>query len=459
VTPPARPRLLLALLCSGQFLVVLDMTIVNVALPSMQAELGISSANSHWVMTAYAIAFGGFLLVGGRAADAFGRRRVLIAGAALFTAASLACSLAPTGSLLIAARGVQGVGGALLSTSAFGILAATFAAGAARAKAFATWASIGSFGAVAGFVVGGVLTQILGWRAIFLISVPVGCILVGAARRVLPESRGVRTSVDIPAAALATSGVAILAFVVSSDAGFGVEAVSLVAIALAALTGFALRERHSERPLLPSGLLRDRSFLTASAAGVAYGSSMLGVLMLLAVYLQTARGLSALETGVLMLLLRVPAIGWARLAGRLVGRFGPFPFLLLGTALFASGLLLLAGLPADGPFAGRLAAGLLVLGAAIPCLAVSVSTAALQGVRQADAGAGSGLLTTFQWVGGALGFAIVTAIAGDAHTGGRAEVAETVHAGFIACAVLCLGAFALALALGTRPRTAAAATA
>jgi len=250
---------------------------------------------------------------------------VLVVGASLFTAASLACSLSTTGSLLVAARGVQGIGGALLSTSAFGSLAATFVVGTTRARAIATWASVGSFGAVAGFVAGGAITELLGWRAIFLTSVPLGALLVAAALRLLPESRGEHTVVDVPAAALATVGVATLAFVVSNGASSGSQAVLLLGLALVAFVAFAVRERRSAQPLLPAGLLRDRSFLTASAGGVAYGSSMLGVLMLLAVYLQAGRGLSALETGALLMLLRAPAIGWARLVGDLVGRFGPLP--------------------------------------------------------------------------------------------------------------------------------------
>ena len=445
MTVPAHPRLMLALLCSGQFLVVLDMTIVNVALPSVQADLGISPLAAQWVMTAYAIAFGGFLLVGGRAGDAFGRRRVLLAGAALFTAASLACSLAPTGTLLIAARGAQGIGGALLSTSAFGILAATFTEGRERARAIATWASIGSFGAVAGFVAGGAITQFLGWRAIFLASVPVGCILVTAGRRILPECRGAVVSVDVAGAVLVTAGVTTLALIVSEGSDLWWRGISLMAAALTMLTAFAVRERRSSQPLIPAGLLRERSFLTAGAAGVAYGTSMLAVLMLLAVYLQTARGLSALETGLLLLLLRVPAIGWARVAGRLVGRFGPYPFLLAGTALFTSGLLILGALPGDGPFAIRLTAGLLVLGVAIPCLSVSAPAAALEGVHGADSGVASGLLTTFQWVGGALGFALVTAVAGEPRAGAREHVVATVQGGFTASATLCLVAFVVAL--------------
>ncbi len=272
----------------------------------------------------------------------------------------------------------------------------------------------------------------------------------------LPESRGARISVDVLGAGLATVGVATLALVVSADLGFTWQGLSLLGVAVALLAAFAARERRAAQPLLPPGLLRGRSFLTASAAGVAYGSSMLAVLMLLAVYLQTARGLSALEAGLMLLLLRVPAIGWARVAGQLIGRFGPYPFLLTGTALFASGLLILSGLPSDGPFVVQLTTGLLVLGVAIPCLSVSVPATALDGVRGSDAGVGSGLLTTFQWVGGAFGFALVTAIAGDPQASGREHVEATIRSGFTACAVLCIVAFALALATLRRPRAAAA---
>ncbi len=463
MTGAAPQRLLLALLCSAQFLVVLDMTIVNVALPDLQAALGLPGRSAHWVMTAYAVAFGGFLLVGGRAADAYGRRRVLVAGAGLFTAASLACGLAPTGTVLLLSRAAQGVGGALLSTAAFGLLVATFESGPRRTRAIATWGSIGSLGAIAGFVVGGALTELLGWRAIFLATVPVGAVVLLLAPRLLPASKADGGApVDATGAVLATVGVASVAFVVSNGAALGWTAAPLVVAVLLAglsLASFVTRERRSPHPLLPTRLFRGRSFATAGVVGVAYGSTMLAILMLLAVYLQSLRGLSAFETGALMLLLRVPAIGWARLAGQLIGRFGPRPFLVLGSALMAAGALVLSRLPAEGPLLTHLIPGLLVLGAAIPCLAVAVSAAALGGVRADDAGIGAGLLTTFQWVGGSLGFALVSAIAGDPHVSADVStqaVLGSVHAGFLASAGLCLTAFLVAVAalLSTRPAAA-----
>ena len=444
-------RLALAVLSTAQFLVVLDMTVVNVALPELQAGLGLSGASAHWVMTAYAVAFGGSLLVGGRAADAYGRRRVLRVGAGLFAAASVAGGVAPTAAVLLLARAAQGVGGALLSTAAFGILVATYHGGPVRARAIATWGSVGSLGAISGFVIGGALTQFLGWRAVFLATAPVGALLLAVAPRLVPASRAERaTAVGGGSAVLATVGVASLALAVSSASAAGLASVgSLAAVALgvAALGAFALRERRSAHPLVPAGLVRGRAFAAAGAVGVAYGSTMLAVLVLLAVYLQSARGLSALEAGTLMLLLRVPAIGWARVAGRLVGRFGPGPFLLLGSAAMALGVLLLARVGTGGALAPQVAPGLLVLGAAIPAVAVAVSAAALGDVHPADAGVGSGLLTTFQWVGGALGFAVVSAIAGDPHAAAGDSVdavVAAVRAGLLATSGLSLVAFLVA---------------
>jgi EmrB/QacA subfamily drug resistance transporter len=455
----APPRLALAVLCTAQFLVVLDMTVVTVALPELQAGLGLPGASAHWVMTAYAVAFGGSLLVGGRAADAYGRRRMLRVGAGLFAAASLACAVAPTAAVLLLARAGQGVGGALLSTAAFGILVATFEAGPVRTRAIATWGSVGSLGAISGFVVGGALTQFLGWRAVFLATAPVGALLLAVAPRVVPGSRVERaTAVGGRGAVLATAGVASLTLAVSSASAAGptsVRALGAVGFGVVALAAFVLHERRSTRPLVPSGLLRGRSFAAAGVVGVAYGSTMLAVLMLLAVYLQSARGLSALEAGALMLLLRVPAIGWARVAGRLVGRFGPGPFLLLGSAAMALGVLLLARVATEGPLAPQIVPGLLVLGAAIPSVAVAVSAAALGDVRPTDAGVGAGLLTTFQWVGGSLGFAVVSAIAGDPHAaaGGSVDaVVASVHAGLLATTGLALAALLVAAVALTSPR-------
>jgi EmrB/QacA subfamily drug resistance transporter len=458
VTGSARQRALLALVCSAQFLVVLDMTIVSVALPELQADLGLAGRDAHWVITAYAVAFGGFLLVGGRAADAFGRRRLLVTGGAAFTTASLVCGISPNALVLVLARGTQGVGGALLSTAGFGLLVATFEPGPRRTRAIATWASTGSLGAVSGFVAGGVLTEVLGWRSIFLAVVPVGAALVVTAPRVLPESRAVGVArVDVVGAAFATAGVAALAFVVSAGAALGWHAPLLLAaaaVAIASLLAFAMRERGAAQPLLPSRLLRERSFATAGLVGVAYGSTVLGTLMLLGLYLQRGRGLGALEAGALMVLLRVPAVGWARVAGRLVGRFGAQPFLVVGSALLTTGGLAFAQLPANGSL-WNVVPGLILLGVAIPCLGVAVSTAALGAVPADEAGVASGLMTTFQWVGGSLGFAVVFALAGGTtvRPGVATQVVtDTVHRGFLACAVLGLVALAVSVAgLAGRP--------
>jgi len=462
MTWTSHPRALLTLVCSAQFLVVLDMSVVSVALPELRAELGMSASTGHWVMTAYAVTFGGFLLVGGRTADAFGRRRALVVGAALFTVASLVCGIAPSGAVLIVARAAQGIGGALLSTAAFGMLVSTFEVGRARTRAIAAWGSAGSLGAVAGFVAGGALTEIFGWRAIFIASVPVGSVLLMAGRALLPDSRSEAViSIDVAGATFVTAGVAGVAFVVTSGALVGWTSLPVLAVAtgaVGALATFVRRELRSRQPLVPSSLVRDRSFAVAGLVGISYGSSVLAILTLLALYLQVGRGLSALETGAVLLLLRVPAVAWARFAGRAVGRFGPRIFLVIGTALMSLGLLMLSRLPGQGPMALTLVPALLALGIAIPTLGVSVSATALGGVHPDDAAVGSGLLTSFQWVGGALGFAVVSAVAGlsDADDGDALEIVGSVHAGFLASAALCAVAGAVAAAKLLRPRTAAA---
>jgi EmrB/QacA subfamily drug resistance transporter len=445
-----RLRLQLGLLCCAQFLVVLDLTIVTAALPVLRNDLGLSGRSVHWVMTAYAVTFGGFLIVAGRAADAHGRRRLLVLGATIFTLASLACGLAPGSTVLITSRAAQGVGGALLSSAAFGMLVAAFPVGRERMRAMATWAATGSLGAVVGFVAGGALTETLGWRAIFLAAVPVGAVLATAARLVLPESRsnGVIV-VDLVSAALATLGVASLALLVTGGASLeSPRAGALVLIPVAMLGAFVARELRSSQPLVPSALVRDRSFIATGVVGIAYGSSVLCLLVLLALYLQVGRGIGALHAALLLLLLRGPAVGWARLAGRLVSRIGPRPVVAAACSSMAVGQLLLSQLPAEGPFLTTLLPGLLVLGLAIPCLGVSVPAAALAGVRADDAGIGSGLLTTFQWVGGSLGFACVTAIAGTsgtARTSAPGAVAYA-HKGLVACAALCVIALVIFVA-------------
>jgi EmrB/QacA subfamily drug resistance transporter len=456
-------RGLLTVVCAAQFMVVLDLTIVNVALPALQADLGLSAHSLHWVVSAYAVAFGGFLLVGGRAADALGRRRVLVAGAALFTAASLACGLAPSGAVLVAARAAQGLGAALLSPSAFGLLVAAFPAGRERTRAIAAWGSIGSLGAVFGLALGGALTELLGWQAVFLANVPAGVLLLALAPVVLPPSRATRRlPVDVAGAALATVGIAALAYLLSNGPATGwtsrptAYAAALTAVAL---TAFVLRERRSRHPLLPSTLLRDRRFVGAGIVGLVYGATMLGMLLLLAVYLQAGRGLSPLHAGAALLLLRAPAVGWARVVGRLVARYGPQRFLVLGSVLMTTGLLSLVRVPAEGPLVTSLVPSLLVLGLAIPCLFVSVNAAALGAIEADRAALGSGLLSTFQWVGGALGLALVAAVSGDAHSHAGAPagaVVDGVHTGFLACGALGIAALLVTLA-GARLRSTAVA--
>ena len=448
-----RSRGLLALIGAAHFLVVLDLTIVNMALPDLQFELGLSAPGLHWVVTAYAVAFGGFLLVGGRLGDVLGRRRVFAAGVATFTLASLACGIAPSGETLVGARVVQGIGAALLSPGAFAILLAAFPSGPSRTRAIAVWGSIGSLGAVIGIAAGGALTALVGWRSVFLVNIPFGVLVLAVTRTVVPEGRAVRRrSVDVLGGALATCGVAGIVFVLSNGAVSGWTVPSTIAAAGAAalaLGSFALRQRDAADPLVPLGLATDRGFLSAGASGLLSGAVMLGILLLLAVYLQAGRGLSPLQAAAAVLLLRAPSIGLTGLVGRLVTRLGPQPVLVLGSTLMLVGLVLLSRLPGGGSIAGTLVPALLVLSLAVPCVFVAVSAAALGNVAVEHAGVASGLLTAFQWIGGALGLALVAAVTGGVEaTATHADaVADSARAGFLACtalaavglAVACLG--------------------
>jgi EmrB/QacA subfamily drug resistance transporter len=450
--------MLLALVGAAQFLVVLDVTIVNVAIPSLEDDLQLSPANVHWVVTAYAVAFGGALLVGGRLADVIGRRRAFAGGLALFTAASLACGLTPSGGALIAARVGQGIGAAVLSPAAFAILMASFPAGRERNRAIAAWGSIGSLGAVSGLVVGGALTELVGWRSVFLVNVPIGVLVLVAIVGVIPRSQALRAGrLDLGGAVLATTGIGALVFLLSNGPvdGWGSRAtVAAGALGCVAFGWFVARERAAREALLPRGLLTDRAFAVAGAVGVVHGAVMLGMLLLVTVYLQGVRGLSPLQTGAALLLLRAPAIGWSGLVGRLMTRVGPQPVLVAGSALMATGLALLAGLPEDGPMAPTLVPGLLVLGIAIPFSFVSASAAALGGTQPEHAGVASGLLKALQWIGGAFGLALVAAVSGglDTGSGEAGSLAQSVQAGFLACVVLAAVGLAVATAGLTRGR-------
>jgi EmrB/QacA subfamily drug resistance transporter len=411
-----RKWIALVLLCATQFMVVLDVAIVNVALPSIQSALGFSQENLQWVVSAYTLTFGGFLLLGGRMADLLGRRRVFIAGLILFSVASLACGLAQTDTVLIFARAVQGVGAAVISPGALSILMTTFREGAERNKALGIWGAIAGIGGAAGVLLGGVLTDTLGWEWIFLVNVPVGILVILLTPRFVDESRaeGATRAFDVAGAVSVTAGLALLvyALVNTDSAGWGSgETIGLLAGAAALIVAFVVIESRAKAPLLPLGIFRLRSLTGANIVGLLLGAAIFPMFFFLSLYMQQVLGYSALRSGFAYLLVAVVIIIAAAVSQALVTRFGAKVILAIGMALLTLGLLWFTMIEVDGTYVTNLVPGFLLAGVGLGFAFVPVSIAALQGVRPHEAGIASGLINTSQQIGGALGLAILATIA------------------------------------------------
>jgi EmrB/QacA subfamily drug resistance transporter len=405
----------LALLCTVQFMVVLDIAVVNVALPSIQTDLGFSQENLQWVISAYALLFGGFLLLGGRAADLLGRRRVFLVGIVLFTAASLFSGLAWSEGSLIVARGLQGFGAAIISPAALSILTTTFAEGPERNTALGAWGAVGAFGAVAGVLLGGVLTDVLTWRWIFYINAPVGAVAFLLVPVLLRESRDATArSFDLPGAALVTSGLVVLVYAITQANGYGwgsAETIGLFAAAVALLAGFVVREARTSDPLMPLSIFRLRTLVGANVAGLILGTVLFSMFLMLTLYMQQVLGYSPLKTGVSYLAVAGTAIVWSAVAAQLVTRIGVKRVLVIGMVFLTAGLAYFTQVSVGGSYAGDLLPGFLVIAVGMGFSFVPISIAALAGVKPSEAGLASGLINTSQQVGGALGIAALSAIA------------------------------------------------
>jgi EmrB/QacA subfamily drug resistance transporter len=405
----------LALLCAVQFMVVLDIAIVNVALPSIQTDLGFSQENLQWVISAYALLFGGFLLLGGRAADLLGRRRLFLAGIVVFTGASLISGLAWNEETLIGARALQGLGAAIISPAALAILMTTFAEGRERNAALGAWGGVGAFGAVAGVLLGGVLTDALSWEWIFYVNVPVGIAALALTPLLIAESRD-RTaqSFDIPGAVLVTSGLVALVYAITQANDYGwssVETLGLFAAAAALIAGFLAWESRAKDPLMPFSIFRLRTLVGANVAGLILGTAMFGMFLMLTLYMQQVLGYSPMRTGVAYLAVAGTAIFWSALAAQLVTRIGVKPVLVVGMTALTAGLVYFTQVSVDGSYLGDLLPGFLLIGVGLGFSFVPISIAALAGVQDGEAGLASGLINTSQQIGGALGIAALSAIA------------------------------------------------
>ena len=415
VVSSRRRWLALALLCLVQFMVVLDIAIVNVALPSIQSDLGFSQENLQWVISAYALVFGGFLLLGGRAADILGRRRVFLGGIVVFTAGSLLAGLAWSESSLIGARALQGLGAAVITPAALSILSTTFSEGRERNIALGAWGAVGGFGAVAGVLLGGVLTDALSWEWIFLVNVPVGVLGFALAPILLQESRDARTQrFDLVGAVLVTSGLSSLVYAITQAGQEGwsaPETIGVFAGAVTLLAAFVAWELRHPDPLMRFGILRIRTVSGANVAGFILGTATFSMFLMLTLYMQQVLGYSAMRTGVAYLAVAGTAILWSAVASQLVTRIGVKPVLVVGMAALTAGLVYFTQVSVSGSYPGDLLPGFLVVGVGLGFTFVPISIAALAGVEPAEAGLASGLINTSQQIGGALGIAALSTIA------------------------------------------------
>jgi EmrB/QacA subfamily drug resistance transporter len=410
-----RKWLALALLCAVQFMVVLDIAIVNVALPSIQIDLGFSQENLQWVISAYALLFGGFLLLGGRAADLLGRRRVFMAGTILFGVASLLAGFAWSDEALIAARALQGLGAAIITPAGLSILTTTFAEGKERNAALGAWGGVGAFGAVAGVLLGGVLTDALSWEWIFYVNVPVAAVALALAPVLLAESRDLKVrSFDALGAVLVTGGLVALVYAITQAHDYGwasLETIGVLAGSAVLLGGFLVREGRVAEPLMPFSIFRLRTLTGANVAGLILGTAVFAMFLMLTLYMQQVLGYSAMRTGLAYLAVAGTAIIWSGVAAQLVNRVGVKPVLTAGMAFLTAGLVYFTQVSVGGSYVGDLLPGFLLIAIGLGFSFVPISIAALAGVRPSEAGLASGLINTTQQIGGALGVAVLSTIA------------------------------------------------
>jgi EmrB/QacA subfamily drug resistance transporter len=405
----------LALLSAVQFMVVLDIAIVNVALPSIQIDLGFSQENLQWVISAYALVFGGFLLLGGRAADLLGRRRLFLVGIAVFTLASLFAGMAWSEASLITARSLQGFGAAIISPAALSILGVTFTEGRERNIALGVWGAVGGFGAAAGVLLGGILTDAFSWEWIFLVNVPVGVTAFALTPKLLGESRDARVKrFDAFGALLVTSGLVTLVYAITKAGDFGWtsgKTIGLFTAAAVLLVGFLGWEARVEEPLVRLGIFRLQTVTGANVAGFILGSALFAMFLMLTLYMQQVLGYSAMKTGIAYLAVAGTSIFWAGLASQLVTKIGVKPVLVTGMSLLTVGIAYFTQVSVGGSYLTDLLPGFLLVAIGMAFAFVSISIAALAGVEDAEQGLASGLINTSQQIGGALGIAVLSTIA------------------------------------------------
>jgi EmrB/QacA subfamily drug resistance transporter len=405
----------LALLAAAQFVVILDASIVNVALPSIGADLNFSQENLSWVVNAYVLVFGGFLLLGGRLADLLGRRRLFMAGLVVFALASLAGGLAQNEAQLIIARAVQGLGAALLSPAALSLVTVLFEEGAERNKAMGVWGAVAGSGGAVGVLLGGMLTEWAGWEWVLYVNVPVGIAAAMLAPRLLPESRTEGRHFDFAGAFTVTAGLSLLVYTLvdANNAGWGsLQTLGLGALSFALIGAFYAIERRSKAPLMPfPGIFRIRTITGINVSAVLIAAALFSMFFFVSLYMQQVLGYSALDAGLAYLPLAVGIVVTAGATAGLVTRFGFKPVLVTGLFVTAAGLLWFTQVDAGGSYLSDLLGPMLLAAVGLGLAFVSMTVAAVSGVEAHEAGLASGLINTSQQIGGALGLAILATIA------------------------------------------------
>ncbi|WP_051094025.1 MULTISPECIES: MFS transporter [unclassified Streptomyces] len=454
--------LVMVLVCAGQFLVVLDVSVVNVALPAMRSGLGLSELGLQWIVNAYVITFAGFMLLGGRAADLFGRKRVFLVGLALFTLASVAGGLAQQPWQLIAARTVQGVGAAVLSPATLTILTTSFPAGPARTRAIATWTAVGAGGGAVGGLVGGVLTEYLSWRWVLLINVPVGALVLAGAALWLTESRqGAARRLDVPGALLVTAGLGLVAYgiVQTETHGWGSASALLpLAAGLVVVAVFVAVEARAKAPLMPLGLFRLRSVSSANAAMVLSGAAMFSMWYFLSLYVQNVLSYTPLQAGLSFIPHSLSIVLGSKVAPLLMRRLGAKTLAVGGAVISLAGMAWQSTMTVDGTYLGTILGPgvLMALGAGLT--ATPVAAIATSGAAPSDQGLVSGLINTSRQMGGALGLSVLSTVAASRITAepGRVGLADGYGLAFLVGALVLAGSVTLMLLALPRRRTDAA---
>ena len=470
VPKPTNRWLVLVIACLAQFMVVLDVTIVNVALPSIQKGLHFSPTSLQWVINGYTLVFGGFLLLGGRAADLIGRKRLFAAGVALFSLASLVNGFAQSPAMLIGGRALQGLGAALVSPAALSIITTTFTSNEDRTRALGVWSGIAAGGGAVGLLLGGVLTDLLSWQWIFFVNVPVGVMALALTQRFVPESRvtGENRSFDLAGAASVTAGLVLIVFAIVKAQSFGwgsARTLGLFAAGAVLLAAFAVIERRSKAPLVRLDIFRVRTLSVANVVMLLVASGMFSMFFFASLYVQDILGYSPLRAGLAFLPVTAGIVIGAGIAQQVLPRFGIRAVATTGVAIATVGMVLLTGLPVHGSYAGDLLAGLLPMSIGMGLVFVPITLLGTSGLGNDDAGLASGLFNTAQQVGGALGLAILSTLAASRTTdllhlgGGPAARASALVGGYHVAftgGAIALAAGAALLALGLRRRHVAA---